>query len=406
MSAGRKSTASRSARRASGSVVSWAVFATIVAVWLAAVVVALPRTTNPLDADDALWASSLLVVAALGRFVVTRRPGDVFGRLLLVGPLALGIGVLGGDYAGRVQEGAGWPGGAWAALTGRIAVALGTGAIALALYRFPDGRPVSRTWRAAEAVTLVGTASAAVGAMAIPVVANEPGVLVNPLVGARFAAASAWFTRVGFLLLVVGGIGSSLSIADRYRRGGVEVRAQLRWVLYPVAVALAMASVFALAQLLTGWEPTDTSGIATTIVLTLGVPIGVVAAITKARLYEIDRIISRTATYAIVTAVLFTVYASVAIVPSAVFDLEWDLLVATATLAAAAVFVPVRRRVQAVVDRRFNRARYDAQRVVERFGSQLHDTVDLQNLTRDLHRVVASTVQPARVSLWLQDKRR
>jgi len=399
-----RSTAPGSRRGAQRTVVAWVVFSTIVVVWLAAVGVALPRTSNPLDPGDVLWASSFLVLAALGRFVVSRRPGDVFGRLLLAGPLALGVGVLGGDYAGRTQEGAGWPGGAWFALTGRVAFALGAGAIALALYRFPDGRPVSRTWRGAEFVTLVGTAAAAVGALTVPVVADEPGVLVNPLVGGRLAATSAWLDRASVLLLV-GGIASLVSIVARYRRGGPEVRAQLRWVLYPVAVAFVMASFFALAELLTGWEPTEATGIATTIVLTLGVPLGIIAAITRARLYDIDRIISRTATYAIVTTVLVGVYGALTVVPAALLGLESDLLVAAATLAAAAAFVPVRRQVQAVVDRRFNRSRYDAQRVVERFGSRLRRDVDLDSLTDALRGVVATTVQPAHVSLWLPRER-
>ena len=399
-----RSTAPGSRRGAQRTVVAWVVFSTIVVVWLAAVAVALPRTSNPLDPGDVLWASSFLVLAALGRFVVSRRPGDVFGWLLLAGPLALGVGVLGGDYAGRTQEGAGWPGGAWFALIGRVAFALGTGAIALALYRFPDGRPVSRTWRGAEFVTVVGTAAAAVSALTVPVVADEPGVLVNPLVGGRLAATSAWLDRASVLLLV-GGIASLVSIVARYRRGGPEVRAQLRWVLYPVAVAFVMASLFALAELLTGWEPTEATGIATTIVLTLGVPLGIIAAITRARLYDIDRIISRTATYAIVTTVLVGVYGALTVVPAALLGLESDLLVAAATLLAAALFLPVRSRVQAVVDRRFDRARYDAARVVDGFGTRMRHEVDADAVVDELRSTVAAAVRPSWTSVWLHRER-
>ncbi len=134
----------------------------------------------------------------------------------------------------------------------------------------------------------------------------------------------------------------------------------------------------------------------------LGVAVSITLAILRYRLYEIDRIISRAATYAVVTAVLVGVYVLVAVLPSAVFDLKSDLLVAAATLAAAALFVPVRRRVQAVVDRRFNRARYDAQRVIERFGSRMRDELVLDGLTRDLHAVVAATVRPSRAWVWLR----
>lgn len=385
-------------------VLGGAVFATTVAAWLTALVVALSRTTNPLDTGDVLWASSFLVLAALGRFVVARRPRDTFGWLLLAGTLALGVGVLGGDYAGRVQEGAGWPGAAWAALTGRVAFALGAAALALALYRFPDGRPVSRRWRVAEAVTLVGAAAAVASALTIPVIADVPDELHNPLVGDRLAPMSDWLERAGVLLLI-GGIASLASIVDRYRRGGPVVRAQLRWVLYPIAVGVATAGLLAGVDLLSANEfSDDAAGITTTIVFTMGVPLGIVAAITRARLYEIDRIITRTATYAVLTAILIGVYAVVAIVPSVVLDLDSDLLVAAATLAAAGAFVPVRRRVQTAVDRRFNRARYDAVRVVERFGSRLRDDLDVDGLTEDLCGAVVSTVQPAQVSLWLRNE--
>lgn len=115
--------------------------------------------------------------------------------------------------------------------------------------------------------------------------------------------------------------------------------------------------------------------------------------------------ISRTVSYPLVSAVLVGVYVIVAIVPSAVFALESDLLVAAATLVAAGAFVPVRRRVQAAVDQRFNRARYDAARVVERFGERLRDDLDLDGLRADLRDVVAVTVQPTHVSLWVPSGR-
>jgi hypothetical protein len=161
---------------------------------------------------------------------------------------------------------------------------------------------------------------------------------------------------------------------------------------------LFSAVVFAL----TPWQPTDGWGIAATVIFTLGVPLGVVAAITRARLYEIDRIISRTVIYGLVTAVLVGVYALVAVVPAALFDLQSDLLVAGATLMAAAAFGPVRRQVQRLVDLRFNRTRYDAAQVADAFAARLRNEVDLTDLTDDLRNVVATTVQPKTVSLWLR----
>lgn len=137
---------------------------------------------------------------------------------------------------------------------------------------------------------------------------------------------------------------------------------------------------------------------------TIFLPISVAIAITRYRLYEIDRIVSRTVSYGAVTAVLVGVYMLLAVGPSAVFHLEFDLLVAGATLAAAAAFVPVRRWVQATVDRRFNRARYDAERVVNGFGARLRQDPDLDRLASDLDAVVSSTVQPASVEVWIAER--
>lgn len=125
------------------------------------------------------------------------------------------------------------------------------------------------------------------------------------------------------------------------------------------------------------------------------VPLSVLVAVTRYRLYELDRVISRTVGYSVVSTVLVGVYAVVVIMPSAVFSLESDLLV------AAGAFVPVRRRVQAAVDRRFNRARHDAARVVERFGARRRNDLGLDGLHADLRDVVTVTVQPTHVSLLL-----
>lgn len=132
------------------------------------------------------------------------------------------------------------------------------------------------------------------------------------------------------------------------------------------------------------------------------IPGAILVAVLRYRLFEIDRLLSRTVTYAMVSAVLVVVYTAVTVIPSAVFDLQSDLVVAAATLAAAAAFVPARRRVQLVVDRRFNRARYDAAVVSGRFAEWLRHNVDLDTLAHDLTRVLVVTVQPAHVSLWLQ----
>lgn len=146
--------------------------------------------------------------------------------------------------------------------------------------------------------------------------------------------------------------------------------------------------------------------ILTTVVSMIPVATGI--AILRYRLYEIDRIISRTATYAIVTALLAGLYALVALVVPAFFLRTADTpdwLIAGATLLVAAVFVPVRRRVRNAVDRRFNRARYDAARTIEAFAARLREEVDIDLLGAELASMVDSTMQPAHVSLWIKPQK-
>jgi hypothetical protein len=139
-------------------------------------------------------------------------------------------------------------------------------------------------------------------------------------------------------------------------------------------------------------------------VLILGfaaLPLGIGIGILKYRLYEIDRIISRTLAYAIVTGVLIGVYAGLVLLATRVLAFQAPVAVAVSTLAAVALFTPVRRRVQRIVDRRFNRARYDADRTVAAFSARLQGAVDLDNVRGDLLAVVSQSLEPAHVSVWM-----
>jgi hypothetical protein len=142
-------------------------------------------------------------------------------------------------------------------------------------------------------------------------------------------------------------------------------------------------------------------------VLVIGVaalPAGMGVAILKYRLYEIDRIISRTLAYAIVTGLLVGVYAGLVLLTTQVFRVHTPVAVAASTLAAAALFNPVRRRVQKAVDRRFNRARYDADQTVAAFATRLKDAVDLDSVRDDLAGVVSRALEPAHVSVWISQR--
>ena len=372
-----------------------------VAAWLVLVVieVALSSVNGwPVADESSFGIVFALAFGGVGAVVAWQRPSNTYGWLLLgMGALAT-AGSVGFEYgiAGALT----WPDALPASdVVGGIGFGVQAGApwgmlITFFLLLFPDGRLPSARWRpvawaAAVGITLLVTGmsiSAATAGSAAVVHDMTAGVAFRPSgLGRVLSEAGNALNFAVFALAVV-------SLFVRRRRADPIERRQLRWFAFGAVVLVASIAVPLPEPL---WFLFET-------VATIFLPVAIMIAITRYGLYEIDRLVSRTITYAAVTAVLVGVYALVAIVPSTVFKLESDLLVAAATLAAAAVFVPVRRRVQAAVDRRFNRARYDAQLVLDQFGSQLRDTVDLHGLTGDLHGAIASTVQPSHVLLWLR----
>jgi hypothetical protein len=184
----------------------------------------------------------------------------------------------------------------------------------------------------------------------------------------------------------------------RYRASRGTERQQMRWVGAGAAAAV-IGLLLAIPGLL-GLLPSRTSDVV--LVGLLCPPVGVAVAVLRYRLWDLDRLVSRTVTYGLVTALLVLPY--VLIVPAAgrLAAGSGSLAVAAATLAAAALFQPLRRRIQAVVDRRFNRRRYDAARTVDAFSVRLRDQVDLDALSAELLAVVDQTMQPSQAWLWLR----
>jgi tryptophan-rich sensory protein len=213
---------------------------------------------------------------------------------------------------------------------------------------------------------------------------RDPVMLVAPLGTAYNLAEVVWT-----LVFLVG----AAAMIVRFRRSGFEQRLQLKWFMYASAVA---AVIVLAASQFGGNDPLAAFEIAFTLI-----PAAVGIAILKYRLYDIDRIISRTLAYAIVTGLLIGVYAGLVLLATQVFGLHTPVAVAAATLAAAALFNPLRRRVQHVVDRRFNRVRYDADQTVAAFAARLRDAVDLDPVRTDLVAVVNSAVEPAHISVWI-----
>jgi hypothetical protein len=279
------------------------------------------------------------------------------------------------------------------------------------LLLFPDGRPPTRRWRwllwayLGVAALWIGTAAvASVGAIAMHHIRVDAGGNLLALSG-RGTGSDAWFGVVQGVFFPVLAVCCLLSVASQvvsYRRSTGERRQQLKWLLVG---AIAGAGGLALSAAVHG---TGLLGLVHSVggaAGLLALPVSMGVAVFKYRLLDIDRIISRTLSYAIVTGLLIGVYAGLVLLATRVLEVHGTVAVAAATLAAAALFAPVRRRVQHVVDRRFNRARYDADRIVAAFAARLQDAVDLDAVRGDLLGAVQEALEPASASVWLTGPR-
>jgi hypothetical protein len=267
---------------------------------------------------------------------------------------------------------------------------------ALILLLFPDGRPPSPRWRpliwAIAAVCLPATVA---GALLQP----PPPAPENPFaVGGAATPLVEAVANAGVPLLFVAVLAAAGSLLARFRRSRGQRRQQLKWLAYGGAFlgAILVADLVSL-------DPPGLWDIGLETLSFGALYLGVGMAVLRHRLYDIDRLINRTLVYGVLTTLLAAVYAAGAVlVPRLLAPEQSELAVAAATLAVAALFGPARRRIQQAVDRRFNRARYDAARTVDRFSGRLRDQVDLDSLAAELVAVVDRTVQPASVSLWLR----
>jgi hypothetical protein len=261
----------------------------------------------------------------------------------------------------------------------------------------PDGGLRSRRWRVVAAGAVAAAALVLVGDAVAPT-RLEDHLIANPfgLAGPAGTVAST-VAGVGYILWMASMVASMACVVLRFRSSrGVE-RQQLRWV--------AAGAAAAVAGLLGGAVTPQRTAISSCLyAMVLCIPTGVAVAVLRYRLWDLDRLVSRTVTYTLVTGLLVLPY--LALLP-AVSRLAGDaggLAVAATTLAAVALFAPLRRRVQHLVDRRFNRRRYDAARTLEAFAARLREQVDLDALSAELLAVADQTVQPTRASLWLRPR--
>jgi hypothetical protein len=347
-----------------------------------------------------------LGVATVGVVVASRRPRHPVGWLLLaIGLLPnASMPVLAYANYGLAARPGGLPGARWAAL---YLPAFAVSALALlgfVLLLTPTGSLPSRRWR-----WWIGSAPIALVGLLLAV-AVAPSPLTRPyqapntpfdLHGLSGPVQIAY--QAGFALAVAVVVVGAASLLLRFRRARGAERQQLRWVAM-AAVVMVLLMVAVGAGQATGGVVLPDSALAG--VLSLAVlEVGVGAAVLRYRLYDLDRIISRTLAYGLLTLLLGGGYALVVLGLGQLLGRDNGLVVAAATLTVAAAFRPARRRIQAAVDRRFNRRRYDAAQTIQAFSDRLRQQVDLDTLTAELLAVVDQTVQPTQASLWLRPPR-
>ena len=292
------------------------------------------------------------------------------------------------------------------AVTGTLSEVL----LPIAVLLFPDGRLPSPRWRwvLAAYTALAVLLLALLGRQAIAAVTSPPirvdsggGLLaLDHAPKLAWEAAVSQVSKVAYVLFWLLVVGRQVSA---WRRAGGERRQQLKWLLTGAAVAGVALVGFAVVDGLPNAASSAAVQAADDVfgLLVGALPVSIGVAILKYRLYDIDRIISRTLAYAIVTGLLIGVYAGLVLLATQVLRFHSTVAVAAATLAAAALFNPVRRRVQRIVARRFNRARYDADQTVAVFAARLKDAVDLDSIRGDLADVVRQALEPAHVSVWV-----
>jgi hypothetical protein len=303
----------------------------------------------------------------------------------------------------------GLPGEEWAGWLQNWVWAIGFVLLAnVLLVVFPDGKVPSRWWRAVVAVSLANMVFIAVTAALAPTVASGVGgkPVPSPFPLTLPKATAELLQGMGFVLGLVLMVVCVIGLVRRFRRSTGVLRLQLSWFTYCYAVA-----VFALvASVVIGGSESNTFSaqnvVSELIVATAvgSIAVGVGVAVFRYRLYDIGRVINRTIVYTLLTAVLVGVYALIVIgIGTLTGGSNNPVVIAGATLFVAALFGPLRRRLQGAIDRRMYRRRYDAERVIGTFAVLLRDEIDLGRLSTELRSTVAQAVQPSRVSVWIRE---
>jgi len=388
---------------------------------LAAMLVPLSVLARQNVASNVGQAVAYLAIGATGVIVARRQPRNPIGWLLLAIPAGMLLNRDSQCYAWLAyRSGQRLPFGSAALLLNFSWVVLLV-AFPLVILLFPDGRLPSPAWRWAMWAYLATVASLpAIGCVVTVSVIRAHDVHVDSTGGLAAiddpSGRTAWLSTVlplvipvlvAFWVLFAG----RLVLAWRRAAGrpgvaGQERRQQLKWLMSGSLAALGVGVVDNIISVLDQHQSAAVQAITGLLndvgLAAFAVCVGV--AIMRYRLYEIDRIISRTLAYAIITGLLVGVYAGLVLLATQVLRLHSTVAVAASTLAAAALFTPLRRRVQTAVDRRFNRARYDTEATVAAFTARLKDAVDLDLVRDDLAATVHQALEPAHVSVWISHR--
>jgi hypothetical protein len=345
---------------------------------------------------------TLLPFSVVGAIIASRHPRNTIGWLFCSVGVTIGLNSFAGDYAefwlasgfgtSSLGETAAW----FSSWLWSLLVYIPTSFL---LLLFPDGRLPSPRWRPVAWCAALGAAGG-VGGYALeagplvdfPQIANPYGV-DSPIVGIVGLAGS--IVAAGCM------VASAVSLIVRLRRAGSVERQQIKWLAYGGAVVVGTIGV---GGLITLWS-VPVSIVIMSLAL-LGLPIFTGIAIVRYRLYEIDLLINRTLVYGVLTTTLVALYLGGVVVLQRIFVAltgeQSTLAVVASTLVIAALFNPLRRRIQSFIDKRFYRRKYDAKKTLEAFSSKLRDETDLEALNDDLVGVVAETLQPAYASVWLR----
>lgn len=363
------------------------------------------RHHDPEAAENILGAVPLIVLpTGLGTLLALRQPANPIGWLLTSGALVWLIGGLAADLAKRsLEDGAALS--VWAGLAQNLDDKFWPAgvicSVGLPLLLFPTGRTRSRrgNWvlRAMVAGGVLAVLGGAVSTDPLRNPVNPSAPLANPWGIASIARITGALAQLGNVLVVLATVAVVGGVVKQFRSVTGTERQQLRWVGYGALLASMGMLVFFFDHWL--------SHRVMTLVFTFGfgaLPVTFTVAILRYRLYDLDRIVSRTVTYASVTGLLVATYVGLVTAVSRLTPSGNSLAVAASTLSVAALFQPLRRRVQQWVDRHFNRARVDAQLTVEAFSRKLREQVDLEAVRADLLAVAHQTMQPTSAALWLR----